>query len=108
MCIKIGSCVFKHANVGIYFKLSSVLWCWGASLNEVSRNMVKESKSCCFNPVRDGNVIWWSDLQADCVVSLSELLSLKSDQRWELLKDSCFRSGNSSLTKQEKTAITLT
>lgn len=31
---------------------------------------------------------WWSDIQADCVVSVSEFLSLKSDQRRELLKAS--------------------
>lgn len=30
----------------------------------------------------------WNNVQSDCVVSVSELLSLKSDQRWELLKAS--------------------
>lgn len=36
--------------------------------------------------MRGNNMNWWSDVQADCVVSVSELFSLKSDQRWELLK----------------------
>lgn len=36
--------------------------------------------------MKGNNMNWWSDVQADCVVPVSELLSLKSDQRWELLE----------------------
>lgn len=32
------------------------------------------------------NMNWWSNVQADYAVPVSELLSLKSDQRWDLLK----------------------
>lgn len=36
-----------------------------------------------------GNIMnGWSNVQADCEVPVSELLSLKSDQRWALLKAS--------------------
>lgn len=31
---------------------------------------------------------WWIKIQADCAVPVSELLSLKSDQRWELFQAS--------------------
>lgn len=30
----------------------------------------------------------WSNVQVDCAIPVSELLSLKSDQRWDLLKAS--------------------
>lgn len=54
-----------------------------------------------------GNIMnGWSNVQADCEVPVSELLSLKSDQRWALLKASVLEV--EILLWQGETAITLT
>lgn len=49
---------------------------------------------------------WGSNIQAGCVVSVSELLSLKSDQRQKLLKESVLEV--ESLLWQDESAITVT
>lgn len=47
-----------------------------------------KGKKNAHNPMRGNIMNGWSNVQADCAVPVSELLSLKSDQRWDLLRAS--------------------
>jgi len=84
--------MFKLAGIFV-LKSLCCLSSWSASLNVVLRNMLKERKGCWFSLMKSSNMNWWSNIQAGCVVTVSELLSLKSDQRKELLKESALEVG---------------